>query len=188
MVIRYHSLSSEALRKTQDLMGQLIPDKELNVISFKSEMLEGYTSSRKFRDSVMIGGIVTLLIVFIGLIGYTNDEVNRRRKEMAIRKINGATVKDILHIFLKDIITIALPAILLGCGIAFYISQNGKNNSRKDPAILVSIRGGGAYWYSPSYWRFPDITYSVPPTTIRKQPQVRINQRAASYPDGGPLT
>ena len=58
MVIRYHSLSSEALRKTQDLMGQLIPDKELNVISFKSEMLEGYTSSRKFRDSVMIGGIV----------------------------------------------------------------------------------------------------------------------------------
>ncbi|MFR8913968.1 MAG: ABC transporter permease, partial [Parabacteroides distasonis] len=68
MVIRYHSLSSEALRKTQDLMGQLIPDKELNVISFKSEMLEGYTSSRKFRDSVMIGGIVTLLIVFIGLI------------------------------------------------------------------------------------------------------------------------
>lgn len=23
-----------------------------------------------------------------------------------------------------------------------------------------------AYWYSPSYWRFPDITYSVPPTTI----------------------
>jgi hypothetical protein len=45
MVIRYHSLSSEALRKTQDLMGQLIPDKELNVISFKSEMLEGYTSS-----------------------------------------------------------------------------------------------------------------------------------------------
>ena len=117
MVIRYHSLSSEALRKTQDLMGQLIPDKELNVISFKSEMLEGYTSSRKFRDSVMIGGIVTLLIVFIGLIGYTNDEVNRRRKEMAIRKINGATVKDILHIFLKDIITMALPAILLGLSL-----------------------------------------------------------------------
>lgn len=144
MVIRYHSLSSEALRKTQDLMGQLIPDKELNVISFKSEMLEGYTSSRKFRDSVMIGGIVTLLIVFIGLIGYTNDEVNRRRKEMAIRKINGATVKDILHIFLKDIITMALPAILLGCGIAFYISQKWQEQfSEKIQLSWYLFVGGG---------------------------------------------
>ena len=144
MVIRYHSLSSEALRKTQDLMGQLIPDKELNVISFKSEMLEGYTSSRKFRDSVMIGGIVTLLIVFIGLIGYTNDEVNRRRKEMAIRKINGATVKDILHIFLKYIITMALPAMLLGCGIAFYISQKWQEQfSEKIQLSWYLFVGGG---------------------------------------------
>ena len=38
-----------------------------------------------------------------GLVGYTSDEVNRRRKEIAIRKVNGAKVKDILRIFLKDI-------------------------------------------------------------------------------------
>ena len=166
MVIRYHSLSSEALRKTQDLMGQLIPDKELNVISFKSEMLEGYTSSRKFRDSVMIGGIVTLLIVFIGLIGYTNDEVNRRRKEMAIRKINGATVKDILHIFLKDIITMhCQPSYLVAVSLSIS-PRNGKSNSRKRSSYPGIYSWEEAYWYSPSYWRFPDITYSVPPTTI----------------------
>ena len=101
-------------------------------------------ASRKFRDSVMIGGIVTLLIVFIGLIGYTNDEVNRRRKEMAIRKINGATVKDILHIFLKDIITMALPAILLGCGIAFYISQKWQEQfSEKIQLSWYLFVGGG---------------------------------------------
>ena len=38
----------------------------------------------------------------------------RRRKEIAIRKVNGAKVKDILRIFLKDIMKIALPCIIVG--------------------------------------------------------------------------
>ena len=58
------------------------------------------------------------------MIGYTNDEVNRRRKELAIRKVNGATMKDILRIFLKDVLRIALPAILLGCGISYFVAEH----------------------------------------------------------------
>lgn len=144
MIIKYHALSPESLRKTQELMTQLIPSKELNVVSFENEMLKGYVDSRKFRDSVMIGGLITLLIVFIGLIGYTNDEVNRRRKEMAIRKINGATVKDILRIFLADIIYMALPAILIGCGIAFFISQKWQEQfSEKIPLAWYLFIGAG---------------------------------------------
>ena len=60
------------------------------------------------------------------------------------RKINGATVKDILHIFLKDIITMALPAILLGCGIAFYISQKWQEQfSEKIQLSWYLFVGGG---------------------------------------------
>lgn len=37
----------------------------------------------------MAGGIITLIIALIGLIGYINDETNRRGKEIAVRKITG---------------------------------------------------------------------------------------------------
>ena len=37
----------------------------------------------------MIVGITIILLALIGLIGYVGDEVNRRAKEIAIRKVNG---------------------------------------------------------------------------------------------------
>ena len=82
-----------------------------------------YKDSRQFRDSVMIGGLVTLLVTLIGLIGYTNDEVSRRRKEIAVRRVNGATLWDILRLFIKDIGYICIYAVILGGGIAYFVLQ-----------------------------------------------------------------
>ncbi len=73
-----------------------------------------YASQLNFRNGILVAGIVTMIIALFGLVGYTSDEVNRRRKEIAIRKVNGAKVKDILRIFLKDIMKIALPCIIVG--------------------------------------------------------------------------
>ena len=55
--------------------------------------------------------------------GYTIDEVNRRRKEIAIRKVNGAKAKDILVIFVRSIMWIAVPSLIAGCIIAWQLSR-----------------------------------------------------------------
>lgn len=68
----------------------------------------------------MIGGIVTLIIALIGLLGYTSDETNRRGREIAIRKVNGATAWSILKMISKDISYIAIPAIVIGMTVAYY--------------------------------------------------------------------
>lgn len=125
-------------------MVSLVPDKELDIVSFRNELQDSYTASRKFRDAVMIGGGVTLLIIFIGLIGYTNDEVNRRRKEIAIRKINGATAEDILCAFLTDIIRMAVPAILIGCGVAFFIAQKWQEQFSEKITLAWYLFAGAA--------------------------------------------
>lgn len=49
----------------------------------------------------------------MGLIGYINDEIQRRSKEIAIRKVNGAEASSILRLFSKDIFWISLPAVFL---------------------------------------------------------------------------
>lgn len=84
------------------------------------DMIDLYKDSRTFRDSVMIGGIVTLIIALIGLLGYTSDETNRRGREIAIRKVNGATAWSILKMISKDISYIAIPAIVIGMTVAYY--------------------------------------------------------------------
>lgn len=79
-----------------------------------------YAGTLNFRNAVTVGGIVTLLIVFIGLVGYTSDEVNRRRKEIAVRKINGAVMRDIARLMNTDVVRIALPSVAAGAVAAFF--------------------------------------------------------------------
>ncbi|MDD4514292.1 ABC transporter permease [Massilibacteroides sp.] len=121
ITVRLHQMNSELIQQVTSVLENSMPDKHLVVIPYSEEMINLYKDSRVFRDSVMIGGIVTLLISLIGLVGYTNDEINRRRAEIAVRRINGATLLDILRIFLIDILKIAIPAIVLG-GIAAYFT------------------------------------------------------------------
>ena len=78
-----------------------------------------YTPQKNFRDGVMTAGIIVLFIALIGLVGYVNDEINRRHKEIAIRKVNGARVRDILNIFQRDIMKTASPAVIVGAVAAY---------------------------------------------------------------------
>ena len=104
----------------QETIQALLPDQNVAINDWRAEMTNLYRSSRLFRDSVMIGCIITLIIALTGLIGYTRDEINCRRKEIAMRKINGATFKEVLLLFERDIIRIAVPALIGGCALAAY--------------------------------------------------------------------
>ena len=68
--------------------------------------------------------IVTLLISLIGLVGYTNNEIQRRSKEIAIRKVNGATASSIVRLIARDLQWITLAALVAGFAGAYFIGSN----------------------------------------------------------------
>lgn len=113
ILLKFHNLTSDNMKEAELLIQKLNPDNEIYLTSYKSTMQTIYQPQYNFREAVLIGGIVTLVIALLGLIGYTNDEVVRRQKEIAIRKVNGAEVKDILHLFIKDILRIAVPSLVV---------------------------------------------------------------------------
>ncbi len=122
VMIKLHELHEGDVAAITKIFETSLPEKEIEVRPYRDEIRESYATSRKFKNSVMVGGIITLLISLIGLVGYTNDETNRRRKEIAIRKINGGTLRDILILFLKDSLWLSLPAFLGGCLAAFFVA------------------------------------------------------------------
>ncbi|WP_080904206.1 ABC transporter permease [Parabacteroides sp. Marseille-P3160] len=121
ILVKLQEITPELIREVTETFGKVLPDKDIVVTPYKTEMINLYEGARKFQDAVMIGGIATLIISLIGLIGYTNDEINRRRKEIAIRRVNGATIQKILRLFIIDIIRIAIPAVILG-GVGAYFT------------------------------------------------------------------
>ena len=123
ILVRLHHLDEASMKAVRRTVERLCPGREVQVVTYPSLVADSYQDVDSLRKVVMAAGVVTFLIALIGLVGYTIDEVNRRRKEIAIRKVNGAKTKDILVIFVRSIMWIAVPSLIAGCIIAWQLSR-----------------------------------------------------------------
>jgi len=116
------------------------PDKRSETIDFiKKQWTElfpgipfGFESvDEKFRNAygeeqklARITGVFTILALFLSILGIVALSilaVERRIKEIGIRKINGAKTAEVIAMFNKDFIIWIMVAFAIGCPIAFYV-------------------------------------------------------------------
>lgn len=110
---------AENLAALNRMMQEMFPADDVEFISLEKKLEEQYTDVRRFRNAVVLASISIFFITLMGLLGYVNDEVRRRSKEVAIRKVNGAGAGDIIRLLTRDIAWIALPAVFIGCICAY---------------------------------------------------------------------
>lgn len=128
----------ENLAKINTLMKEAFPTVDIVFRSARQEIDKQYQEVRRFRNVVIIASIAILLIALMGLFGFVNDEIQRRSKEIAIRKVNGAEVPDILHLVSGNIFWTALSAVLVGIVFAYIVS----NKWLEQFSDRVSVNGG----------------------------------------------
>lgn len=109
-------------RLTQDA-AKAFPDKTIDFTSMEESMRTMYNPVRVFRNATVVAGVVMFFIMLMGLLGYTTDEVQRRSKEIAIRKVNGAEASDILRLLGNDILWVAIPAVIIGIALSGYVNN-----------------------------------------------------------------
>jgi len=139
IMIKLHKLQPEGIRLVNKALQTAIPNKDIVVTPYKTSVTFLYTSSRLFRNSVLIGGIMTLILALIGLIGYTNDEINRKSAEIAIRKISGASAGEITGLFVKDILKIAIPALVIGELLAAFTAEKWMENFTEKTSLSLFV-------------------------------------------------
>ena len=112
-----------SLAKVKEALEQALEGREINIISYEEQMRAAYDDSKEMRNTMALGSVFSLLIALLGLIGFIKDESLRRSKEMAVRKINGATTRDILGVFSIDIMKLSIAAALIACIGAFFVAR-----------------------------------------------------------------
>ena len=75
---------------------------------------EQLRTERQVHDLALLIGCIVLLITLVGLVGYLGDEMRRRSREIAIRKVNGASAADIFTLLTRDTAVLTLPAVAAG--------------------------------------------------------------------------
>ena len=119
--VRLKEPYDENLDKLNDFVAEAFPDVALNFISVAEMQRYIYMDTYRFRNAVYLASVFIILIVLMGLIGYVNDETGRRAKEIAIRKVNGASAADILRLLSRGVLLIAVPCVAVGTGVAWYV-------------------------------------------------------------------
>lgn len=117
--VRLKEPYDENLKRLNEYMEKTFPDISLRFISVDRMVKDVYKDVYRFRNSVWITSCFILLIVIMGLIGYVNDETQRRSKEIAIRKVNGAEASHVLRLLTRDILYVSVISILIGTAISY---------------------------------------------------------------------
>ena len=143
ILIRFQSM--EGLEEANKLVKELMTDNpDIAITPYNQMVTELYADAHRFRTTVMIGGLVALMIALIGLIGYLAGEIARRQKEIAIRKVNGARIADVLKLFHTDILRVALPAVVIGATGAWYVARLWLEQFSEKTTLSPIILVGGA--------------------------------------------
>ncbi len=100
---------------------KLIPDYPLNIESVK-ERFEWY--HRENSNYVKLIGsccFISLFLSMIGLFAISYNTSRKRTKDIGIRKINGATILEVMFLLNKDFIKWVIVAFLIATPIAWYV-------------------------------------------------------------------
>ncbi len=123
VAIKVHELTPASIASVQKVVDELLPDREIEVIAYSDGMKEAFSDIKNINDAILLGGLFSLIISLIGLVGYIKDETQRRSSEMAVRKINGAGSVEVLGLFVFDVLNLAAVAVILGCAAAYFVGD-----------------------------------------------------------------
>jgi len=91
-------------------------------IDFMDEAIKRmYHKEASFGKLISLASIVALLIALIGIIGLVFFETQFMRKEIAVRRVNGATVQGILGQINRKYLIMAGISFVVACPIAYFI-------------------------------------------------------------------
>ena len=98
-----------------------VPKDEFDVMFFDSCLDSEYGRERNTSRIILLFTVLAITISLMGVFGLVMFEAEHRRKEIAIRRINGASVVDVLKMFNIKFIRIVIVCFVLSIPISWLI-------------------------------------------------------------------
>jgi putative ABC transport system permease protein len=96
---------------------------------FMDETLQHiYAAELRLRKAASTATVLAFVIVLLGVLGLVSSSVQRRNKEIAIRKVIGASVTGIIRLFLREYVPVLLMAGLVATPIAYFLLSRWLND------------------------------------------------------------
>ncbi len=118
--IRYSANPSEVLAHIEDVQTQFDPTTPAELNFLDERWARYYKDDISKSNLILIATVISIVISIFGLFGLVNFSVERRTKEMGIRKVMGANVSHIIGLVLKDYLVLMGIALVIATPVAYW--------------------------------------------------------------------
>ena len=94
---------------------------DINVHLFDNDLQQLYYDAENFAKLTRMLSIITIIIALLGVFGLVLFETEYRRKEIGIRRVNGATIADVLRMFNRRYVLIVLACFGIAAPVSYVV-------------------------------------------------------------------
>lgn len=112
----------------REAWSRIAPSAELDYSFVHDDFAEEYRAEQRWQFLVGYAALFALLIACFGVFGLAALEVSRRKSEVGIRKVLGASATSIVALFSKDVVLLVLLGAVFGLPMAYYAAGRWLEN------------------------------------------------------------
>jgi len=129
LTLKLHTTDiSGSLNQIKERWKSLSPGSPFEYTFMDQRFQSLYSSELQLRKATNVASILNVLIVLMGIFGVVAFTLARRNKEMAVRKVLGADLINILFLFIKDYASLIVIANLIAWPVAYFVINNWLQN------------------------------------------------------------
>ena len=111
----------DAIKFLRDTYDELVGEGDFEYSLLEDEIAALYKEDKRVTTIFITFAIVAILISCLGLFGLSLFDIRQRYREIALRKINGASIKDITTMLLKKYTYILAISFLLAVPLSYFV-------------------------------------------------------------------
>ncbi|MDL2223288.1 FtsX-like permease family protein [Bacteroidales bacterium OttesenSCG-928-M11] len=118
--------SKETFSFVLEKYNEMKPNKETpaNYYTVKEEYDRMYAKELRMGKLFVVFSIISFILSLMGVISMISFMAEKRTKEIAIRKINGASIAGIIRLFVVEILKIGIIATVFALPIAYFVMNS----------------------------------------------------------------
>ncbi len=119
---------TEVIAKIDQVWQEIFPDNPFSYFFFDDQFNEQYAADTRLGKIVAIFSLFAVFIACLGLLGLTSYMISVRTKEIGIRKILGASIRQIVGLLTVDFLKLVFLALVFAVPIGLYVGNSWLNN------------------------------------------------------------
>ena len=112
-----------SIESIRELWNEIEPQHPMRYSFLDEDFATQYSEQKRYGKTLMYATVLTLFISLLGLFGFTVFNVERRTREIGIRKVLGSSITGIVTLLSIDFLKMASVAFLIALPISFYFSS-----------------------------------------------------------------